>query len=291
VGLTAAVSKPRYSSVDGGFQRVPLELARRARAAGATVEFGQELIAVSATQDGVRLQLRSGKGGVRQVEASRAILAVPTSTLRELVARSPTLAASGALVHALAHISDIEGLKAYLSYQEPWWRRLGLRPGRSTSDGPLRQTFYLPPQGDGRSLILAGYAFGDDAANYWGGLAPDTGASGPTTINPEFMAELTRQLSLLHGVEVPDPVAGRAHWWGVASGSAVPIWREGVRPWEIAPGVRQPIAGVPLFACGDSMSLNQGWAVGAAQTAELVLREHFGLRRPAWMSPDTPLGA
>jgi lysine 2-monooxygenase len=289
VGAVAAVGGSQYRAISGGFQRLPLELAERAQGAKATIELGDELLSAAPDPEGVRLELRSDQGGVRQLIASAVVLALPASALRLVRDRSPVLASSAALGRGLNHILDSDAVKVYLAYDKPWWRQLGLRPGRSVSSGPLKQTFYLPPGRDGRSLILASYAFGDAAADYWG-VNAGSGSNGSPVVEHRFAVELTAQLSELHGVDVPLPVDGRGHWWSQNSHGAVFLWREGVRPWQMVPSVRQPVAGLPLFTCGDSMSLNQGWAVGAAQTAELVLREHFGLTRPTWMSPQTPLG-
>ncbi len=72
-------------------------------------------------------------------------------------------------------------------------------------------------------------------------------------------------------------------------GGAYHTWRVGERSWEVMPRIRKPLPG-PLFICGEAWSLDQGWINGALQTAERVLRDHFGLQQPGWLPGSVPLG-
>ena len=49
----------------------------------------------------------------------------------------------------------------------------------------------------------------------------------------------------------------------------------------------QPDPAVPLYVCGESYSHDQGWAEGALDTAEQVVRK-LGLDAPAWLAPANP---
>ncbi len=40
------------------------------------------------------------------------------------------------------------------------------------------------------------------------------------------------------------------------------------------------VPGEKVYVCGEAYSIGQGWVEGALQTAELMLKEHFGLKRP-----------
>jgi hypothetical protein len=41
--------------------------------------------------------------------------------------------------------------------------------------------------------------------------------------------------------------------------------------------------------CGEAYSRNQGWVEGALETTELMLQEHFDLKRPTWFTAmETP---
>ena len=74
------------------------------------------------------------------------------------------------------------------------------------------------------------------------------------------------------------------------SSSSSPVIR--IRPDT----VRKPFSSRPrnpderVFICGEAYSINQGWVEGALQTAELMLEEHFGLKRPSWLPSDYSLG-
>ena len=43
------------------------------------------------------------------------------------------------------------------------------------------------------------------------------------------------------------------------------------------------IPGEKVHICGEAYSIGQGWVEGALQTAELMLKEHFGLGRPSFI--------
>jgi hypothetical protein len=43
------------------------------------------------------------------------------------------------------------------------------------------------------------------------------------------------------------------------------------------PAIVNPVAGLPVYICGEAYSHEQGWAEGALQTAELMLTRYFGL--------------
>ncbi len=56
------------------------------------------------------------------------------------------------------------------------------------------------------------------------------------------------------------------------------------------PRIRKPFQDANLYICGESHSTDQGWVVGALNTVEHVLEDHFGLSRPAWLPADYFLG-
>ena len=56
------------------------------------------------------------------------------------------------------------------------------------------------------------------------------------------------------------------------------------------PRLRKPVPDANVYVCGEAFSSNQGWAEGALNTAERMLEDHFGLKRPTWISPTYNLG-
>lgn len=284
LGLVSAVTGHGFVTVEGGYQRVPLTLADRAAQAGASITTNRTLVAVQeATPGGVALRLSdSSNGATTTVRAKSVILGLPTSALRRITRTSAALRESRVLARGLDHVIETEAIKVYLAYEEPWWEKLGLDPGRSVSDGPLKQTVYLPPDRAGRALVMASYAFGDLASDIWGQAVPDRGYDGPTDITPELSREITAALSDLHGMEVPPPVNGKAHRWGRQTGGGAALWAEGIEPWDYWSQALTPAPGLPIHICGDSLSMNQGWATGALETAEAVLQTAYALPAPSW---------
>ena len=92
----------------------------------------------------------------------------------------------------------------------------------------------------------------------------------------------------VHGLEfVPEPYTAAYHDWSDDPyGAGWHAWKAGTRFWEIMPKVRKPLPDEEVFICGEAYSINQGWVEGALQTAELMLEEHFGLKRPSWLPSD-----
>jgi monoamine oxidase len=88
----------------------------------------------------------------------------------------------------------------------------------------------------------------------------------------------------VHGLKfVPEPYTAVYHDWGEDPyGAGWHAWKAGRRFWEIMPRMRG-IAGENVHIVGEAYSIGQGWVEGALQTAELMLKEHFGLARPRFI--------
>jgi monoamine oxidase len=280
LGTVLSVSDDDYVGVDGGMQGIPLALASRAVDAGVGISLGWQAISITDDPDesgGLTVHLQQvGQTQTRSLRAGTVILAQSGSAMRRLWFNSPILQRSAVLSRALSHLVENDSIKVYLAYERAWWRDLGLQPGKSISDGPLRQTIYLPEDEQGRSLILASYSFGRHALHAFPGLetTPDDTESG--RLDEEVIRQITDALSELHGVSVPLPIDGRGVRWGDNTfGNDIPLWGPGVEPWTIADALAEPLERRRLFVCGDALSLNQGWVLGALQTTDRVL-EHIG---------------
>ena len=101
---------------------------------------------------------------------------------------------------------------------------------------------------------------------------------------------MTAHLSALHGYDVPLPVDARVRWWGHDGEAANWLWGVGGSVWDLSRAVRHPVPAAPIHVCGDCFSLNQGWVQGALQSAELVLREAYGMPAAPWMTASATLG-
>jgi len=249
-----------------------------------------------------------------KVSAGQVILAMPRRSL-ELVRWDPLVQDESVRDMVNAVISQA-AFKIFLGYPYPWWRVLGLRAGRSITDMPLRQTFYFQTEGEQKgadpnnnnSLMMVSY---NDLGSvpFWKALEAETlgrdsifpGRANPFVSkgneSPPTPFEITTQMvdtaqSLVrqvHNLEfVPEPYTAAYHDWSADPyGAGWHAWKAGVEFWKVMPEIRKPVKTEDVFICGEAYSINQGWVEGALQTAELMLEEHFGLKRPSWLPPPS----
>ena len=110
------------------------------------------------------------------------------------------------------------------------------------------------------------------------------GAAHAFQISREMVQTAQEQVKEVHGLKfVPEPYTAVYHDWGEDPyGAGWHAWKAGEKFWEIMPYMRG-IPGENVHICGEAYSIGQGWVEGALQTAELMLKEHFGLRRPGFI--------
>ena len=186
-----------------------------------------------------------------------------------------------------------------------------VQSGRSVTDLPVRQTYYWPnsdgtPAVNGRAMLLASYDDGNNIG-FWDGLRPQRGEAWRTGLShaqiadpfvgdddktensvPEgqlnqtwdeykaprrMVAEVARQLQQMHGLDYTPLVKSAAFrdWGEDPYGGGWNSWNIGVRSWEVRDQITNPIAGTPLYICGEAYSDSQGWVEGALQTADIML--------------------
>jgi hypothetical protein len=174
----------------------------------------------------------------------------------------------------------------------------------------MRQCYYFgtDPK-DSHSLFLASYN-DMDTVSFWAplqqgdelfepratalvsaeALAPYTDLQAPRVM----VAEAMRQVRELHGKQrqaIPDPYVTYVKDWGEDPfGGGYHAWAAGVSVRDVMPYMRQPLAGEGIHVCGESYSDLQGWIEGALCVAEHMLRDHFGMEEPVWLSPEYYLG-
>jgi monoamine oxidase len=225
------------------------------------------------------------------------VLALPQSGLAKLAPHTP-LAGDARFERDLETVYAIPLFHLLLAYQRPWWEDLGIETGRSATDLPIQTCFYFGSEderdGQRRSLAMVGYSSAEAIAFWDEYLAPAGAASGepaPRVPPPEMLAEVTRQLSTLHGMEVPEPYWARImDWRGEPFGGASHRWAVGARSWEVIPRMREPVPGLALHVCGEAWSDLQGWVEGGLRSSERVLQDVLGLDPPEWLPADAYLG-
>ena len=258
---------------------------------------------------------KAAAGAPRTVYARALVLAMPRRALELLDATGRVMDVGARGVRRLlTSVSPIRMVKLFLCYPEPWWERLGLRYGRAVTDLPIRQCLYWGTEGEqegadpaNRNALLLASLSDMLEVDFWAGLndtdrygrfAPGANAhrrARPGSRDwPTYRARATgalvdeahRQLTAIHGlVDLPRPYdAAFMDWSSDPYGGAGSFWLPGARSWELIPQVAQPVAGVPVYICGEAYSSNQGWVEGALETAELILQRHLRLAPPVWLA-------
>lgn len=250
------------------------------------------------------------------VDADRVVLALPRRSIElirwDRVDRPSGGAAEGTLRDQLESVISQSAFKLFLGYPYPWWRALGVESGRTITDMPIRQTYYFQTEsevgGDAdnhNSLLMVSYndlgsvpywkaleagdPFHGDAENPANRFLGAEAAVRPHEfpITQEMVDSAQEQVREVHGLKfVPKPYTAVYHDWGEDPyGAGWHAWKAGKKFWEIMPYMR----GIPdenVHICGEAYSIGQGWVEGALQTAELMLKEHFGLSRPPFIPAE-----
>lgn len=300
---------PSYLTLRDGYDALPRRLALEAQQAGAEINFHHSLRSVSTTEDhGERLLRLTFKIGDnhREVLARKVVLAMPRRAIEGIDRSSFFFTES--FSSDLRAVTAQQAAKCFLLFPKPWWSELGIQAGRSVTDLPIRQCYYMGAECEQRGAdkqnqhaLLMIYS-DDRHAAFWNCLARSAGTTaGAGSANPwrsscrdPIVKELVRQVKDLHGepgcIEEP---AGWAHadWSRAPFGGAWHFWNANTKPWEVIPRIRQPVAGTDLFVCGEAWSTDQGWVRGALTNAERLLQTKFDLPAPQWLASDEYLGA
>jgi hypothetical protein len=281
------------------------------------------------TDESGKTQDRAGRPEVH-VDADRVVLALPRRSI-ELIRwnRLDHEDAPGGttLRRRVESVISQSAFKMFLGYPYPWWRALGVEAGRTITDMPIRQTYYFGTESESggepenhNSLLMVSY---NDLGSvpFWKALEagprfrgreenPDVDPAKPGRdfflrgeapvaphefqISREMVQTAQEQVREVHGLKfVPEPYTAVYHDWGEDPyGAGWHAWKAGEKFWEIMPYMRG-IPGEKVHVCGEAYSIGQGWVEGALQTAELMLKEHFGLKRPDFIPRkyyDTEMG-
>jgi monoamine oxidase len=66
-------------------------------------------------------------------------------------------------------------------------------------------------------------------------------------------------------------------------------WKANYRLDEVMCRMRKPVESEDVYIVGEAYSYGQGWVEGALDTAESMVEDFFGLKRPGWLDKDYPL--
>lgn len=268
-----------YRHVRGGYQQVPLRLAARARRRGVDFRMGSEMVDLRFDGDLSVVTFRNADGEHSVRKARKVIVTLPMSAY-DLLPDACPLRGANPLTTMRAAMLPVPATKIYVNFPSQWWKRLEIGSGRSITDLPIRQVFYLDDP-SGRGLTLSPYVSGELDSGFWSPLLPGSGHRAPG--DSLAGATIRRELRAMHGIEIPKPSEILFRGFpGGAVGHGWNMWRPGFEPSEIVPGARRPIAGREVYCVGQATSRIQGWVMNTLDTTESVLRSDFGLDRPDW---------
>jgi monoamine oxidase len=187
---------------------IPKALASRFQELGGTVHLGHDLQGL-AVDEGI-VQLAFHERGV--VTARRVVLALPVPALRAL-GNDPR---ARGLVQSRTYeaIEGFPATKLYLWFDRPWWRHptSGPKGIRTTTDLPIRKTFYFDTDPDAPAAILASYTDGLDSEPI---VELAGGASNGEPAPAPLLAAALRQLRTLHPyADIPEPAGSAFMHWG-----------------------------------------------------------------------------
>ncbi|MEO0492103.1 MAG: NAD(P)/FAD-dependent oxidoreductase [Actinomycetota bacterium] len=282
-----------YRTITDGYDLMPQYCAQAFMNAGGLLQLGISVTGVR--QDPGDDALTVTLDQEVEIKAKRVVLALPRRALDIITPNTPALQAPG-VAPALESVTGHKVMKIFLAFDEPWWEQLGITDGSTSSDLPLGQVWYFsPPKGSTNTKALLMASYNDTlATTYWEGLEGDSTFVNPSNSGPfwqgqspsELMVhEVVRQLTLVHGINIPQPYAAAYKDWSPDPyGGAFYTWNVGVDAATVETVMQQPDPSVAVHVVGSAYSSDQGWAEGALQTSERLLEERIGLDRPSWIT-------
>lgn len=288
--------KSGWHRLPGGYQELPDALAGELPDLGVSIRMNSPVSSLAAAEDGLLKLTIENADSMKTALARRVILALPKAALSSLAERSSALQDSS-LASSLDATKAEAACKIFLTFDKPWWRDIPDGPGKIAADSyavshtdlPMRQCYYLGcDESTGEGLMLASYSDGQSVP-FWSALMnPDGHEHQLTSDVPEpARREIGRQLSEMHGTDIPNPKSGIFVNWSVAPyGGGWHAWQPGWQSYTVMASLRRPDPDGNISICGEAISAYQGWVEGALTSAELLLQEQFGLSSPEWLSSD-----
>lgn len=277
-----------------GYQELPVRLASELADIGVPVHTNFHLENVDDGENGDLVLHFSSGGNDVSASARRVILALPKRAIESLNPSS-ILFQHESTTERLNAVLPVPACKIFLTFDSPWWRDVPDGPGRiapdalaiSHTDLPMRQCYYLgmdPKSGEG--LMLASY--GDlQAVPYWSVLMSDSGRDRRLRSKVPGVAinEIVRQLSEMHGVDVPEPNdAVFVDWSRPPFGGGWHAWQPGWDSSRVIKDLQHPDSKRALYVCGEAYSAYQSWVEGALTSVESLLQNEFGVDTPDWLT-------
>lgn len=283
-----------WHKLPDGYQKLPETLADQVKELGIPINRNCHLTQISDGPNDLHSLEFHEEGNIRHVLARQIILAIPRHPLTELAQRVEFLQDPETLAD-LSAVESVPACKIFLTFDEPWWRRVPEGPGRisesefavSHTDLPMRQCYYLgvdPDTQDG--LVLASYSDAQSVP-FWSTLMTNGGRQSDLTCDVPQAAreEIRRQLSEMHGIDVPEPKAGIfVNWSCPPYGAGWHSWLPGWESYKVMSRLRDIADGHGVYVCGEAFSAYQGWVEGALTSTEVLLQQKFSMKAPEWLN-------
>ena len=310
IGALLGMAQPGFWSLPEGFQQLPLTLMTAAESKGVTHHLQHRLIGLRRIDpdDEIELTFLDSQDHTVVRYARKVIMSAPVSAFDrsvDLDGFDPGLTDRFARIRQ--GVVPIPAGKLYLVYPAPWWQDMDDLPpgadplhGYANTDMPSRAIYYKGTIGDGRG-IMTGALTDSISADFWSSfLAPDAELFAGTDERERRLfgapADMVhtghRLLRRMHQPHLPAPMPqpdlALYHEWRT-EGAGWSAWKSGRNIHEDAAVLRLPFKTKDLdqglYCCGDSVSERHGWVDNSLESAELMLREAFGLAPAHWL-PD-----
>ncbi|WP_425043519.1 flavin monoamine oxidase family protein [Primorskyibacter sp. S87] len=307
LGALMGMASPGFWSLEGGFDQLPKTLLDEAQRAGAKRHMQMRLVRIRRRRDLklTELAFEDARGRTHIKYAHSVVMSAPVCCFDgsvELEGFDPGMTQNFA--DRRKGIAKIPAGKLYMVYPEPWWQHmkdLGSNDpmnGYASTDMPSRAIYYKGAIKGGKGLINGALT---DSINvdYWTSfLSPNAEMfrGVPLDQQKEFgapkrmVAACHRILKVIHQdnlpSEMPLPELALYHEWRV-EGAGWSAWKSGRDIHNDARHLRLPFTqghiDQALYCCGDSVAERHGWVENTIESAELMLREAYGLDAASWL--------
>ena len=147
-------------------------------------------------------------------------------------------------------------------YPKTWWAEMLSRNARVVTDGPLRTILFSEMKECSTITFNMEY----DIKNL------DT--------DSKLENYITTALDQILRVESPKPTRIiKKIWEETSSRCAYHSWQAGADVEKVSSEFLKPFADAEIYFCGEAFSTQQSWIEGALESADRMLKKHFGLPR------------
>ena len=243
----------KFFVLGGGLSQITDNLSKEIKKNGGKINLNQRLIKVKYHDKIFTCLFDSGESH----QTKNLVLALDGESLINLV-KNKKIEPLNKMTSEFNSIIPSSLLRTYCRYPDGWFKNFG----KVVTGSPIK--FIIPINPD-TGLIMSSYTDGDNT-DYWVKYIGD---------DEKQIKELHKQTTPLvkefnkdnKPISLPlsKPLWVRNYLWS----SGVSFWKPDYDIEKLYKKIMKPLK-IPLFICGDSYSLRQGWMEGALETSDLV---------------------